>query len=138
MVIRTADDGSPVRITLQSLEVLTLTEADEDSAADTTKPSATAQSPPPNASTSPNSNSRDQLPRRYEAVLTDNVRVTLPGQREVRAETAITRFGGNTITLSELPPEQPIPGRAAFVTRNAFARVEDETCLLYTSPSPRD
>ena len=36
LVIRTAADGSPVRITLQSLEVLTLTEADEDSAADTT------------------------------------------------------------------------------------------------------
>ena len=135
LVIRTAADGSPVRITLQSLEVLTLTEADEDSAADTTNSSATAQSPPPNASTSPNSNSRDQLPRRYEAVLTDNVRVTLPSQREVRAETAITRFGGNTITLSELPPEQPIPGRAAFVTRNAFAGVEDET-IRVTADGP--
>ena len=45
---------------------------------------------------SPTTNSRDQLPRRYEAVLTDNVRVTFPGQREVRAETAITRFGGSS------------------------------------------
>ena len=135
LVIRTAADGSPVRITLQSLEVLTLTEADEDSAADTTKPSATAQTPAPNAPASPNTNSRDQLPRRYEAVLTDNVRVTFPGQREVRAETAITRFGGNTITLSELPPEQPIPGRAAFVTRNAFAGVEDET-IRVTADGP--
>ena len=135
LVIRTAADGSPVRITLQSLEVLTLTEADEDSAADTTNSSATTQTPSPNTPASPTTNSRDQLPRRYEAVLTDNVRVTFPGQREVRAETAITRFGGNTITLSELPPEQPIPGRAAFVTRNAFAGVEDET-IRVTADGP--
>ncbi len=103
LVIRTAA-GSPVRVTLQSLEVLTLTEAEEDSAANTTKPSATPQSPQQTASAPPNTNSRDQLPRRYEAVLTDNVRVSFPGQREVQAETAITRFGGNTLTLSELPP----------------------------------
>ena len=132
LVIRTAADGSPVRITLQSLEVLTLTEAEEETAPTTTKPSATPQQ---NAPASPNTNSRDQLPRRYEAVLTDNVRVTFPGQREVQAETAITRFGGNTLTLSELPPEQPIPGRAAFMARNAFAGVEDET-IRVTADGP--
>ena len=132
LIIRTAADGSPIRITLQSLEVLTLKETTEDQDEPKSGPS-TETKPKPTAP--PNTKSRDQLPRRYEAVLTDNVRVTFPGQREVQAETAITRFGGNTLTLSELPAEQRIPGRDAFLASNAVASLSEES-IRVTADGP--